>query len=489
MFSIIIPTFNQLMFTRLCLEFLKTFTTEPYEIIIVDNGSSDGTVNFLQNTDKKIRFISLKSNLGYAAACNKGIDAAKGDYFVLLNNDVLVTPQWLSNIKKALDSRSDAGMVLPVTNLTYGPQIIQVSYPNLKAMVSFSRGYNVSNPARWREASRLPDYCLVIRREVVERIGLLDEQFSPGYFEDDDYSYRARQAGFTLIFTEDTFVHHFSGVTTGKVDSNKTMGDINRGRFKAKWGFDPIKHFQLPLRIVNPLPSGLILNWENHLFLLDGSMLRFVPSSTWASQGSRYLEKIPFVTDNIRKLYPVGPPLPAGFFPGGTLLTSQGNEVFVADKNQRRRVSCPEMKHRLLSQRTPLFLELGQLNNLPEGPPLEISPQNGFPNGFVFTNGKRFFISSDNMLRQINPETALKYSYSLDNPIPLEQKILNISAQGPPVYPFPGTHLDNKRLLSLVSTAQENNRQMLRNETNNPSYLNVRQILKKSNFSAEEIFQ
>ena len=114
--SIIILTYNQLAHTKNCLASIRQFTRpEEYEIIVVDNCSTDETVAWLKQ-QKDIRAIFNNENKGFPAGCNQGIRIARGSEILLLNNDTIVTPNWLNNLKRALYSDASIGAVGPVTN-------------------------------------------------------------------------------------------------------------------------------------------------------------------------------------------------------------------------------------------------------------------------------------------------------------------------------------------------------------------------------------
>ena len=463
MISIIIPTFNQLPFTRLCLQFVKKYTKEPYELIVVDNGSTDGTVAFLQKYPG-IKLITFPDNRGFATACNAGLKVSRGRYIVLLNNDVLVTPFWLTNLIRVLDSRPDVGMSLPVTNLTYGPQCIQVSYSNLEAMVHFARNYNRSNPGRWMEVPRLPNYCLIIRREMTNKIGLLDEQFSPGYFEDDDYSYRARQAGYRLIFTEDTFVHHFSGTTTSTVNKNSNMGEINRKRFYKKWKVNPLNFFKLEMRILNPLPDGLFFTWGKQPYLFQGGSLCLISSGNLLPLFSVFQEKIPHIGSDLYTLYPISHTFEDKPFLDGIILASVGNEdddLYILHAKQRRPVKDPLLlkclkKNCICSS----FVSMQLLECLPKGPEFNLSAGSGLPGGLLLQCGSNYYVSSENMLRPLTQIGAKRWGYALGKALPLEPEHLNQFAFGPPILDHVGLPMSFANLTRVIDQAKYNNRQL-----------------------------
>ncbi|MBO2944000.1 glycosyltransferase family 2 protein [Paenibacillus sp. F411] len=237
--SIIIPTFNGLELLRSCVEHIRTYTDTAYEIIVVDNGSRDGTCEYC--LQEGLFLISLPQNLGFPAACNYGLRAARGDSLLLLNNDVLVSPRWLSLLTQALYSRPEYGIAGPVTNYASGIQQVKVSYKNREGFLVEAERHNRSNPARWREVQRIVGLCFLFKREVAQSIGLLDEGFSPGHYEDDDYCYRARKKGYRLILAGDVLVHHEGSASFRRRYPRGMRALIarNRKRFIQKWGCDP----------------------------------------------------------------------------------------------------------------------------------------------------------------------------------------------------------------------------------------------------------
>lgn len=237
--SIVILTLNELPVTRLCLESLSAHTPEPHEIIVVDNGSTDGTVQHLRGRDVKL--IANRENRGFAGGCNQGILAAGGDQILLLNNDVVVTPGWLAGLRAALGSSPRTGMAGPVSNYVSGAQLDPAAaYSTMEAMLEHAAGRARAAAGRVRPVERLVGFCLLFPREVVERIGLLDERFLRGNFEDDDYCRRARIAGYGLVIAEGVFVHHFGSRTfaANRIDYAEAM-EANRAVFARKWSTAP----------------------------------------------------------------------------------------------------------------------------------------------------------------------------------------------------------------------------------------------------------
>ncbi|NQX69332.1 glycosyltransferase family 2 protein [Paenibacillus alba] len=234
--SIVIPTFNGLSLLRDCVASIRKHTSVPYEIIVVDNGSTDGTLEYCYQ--ERLKLVCLPVNRGFPVACNYGLHIATGNALMLLNNDTIVTPNWLDNMLRALYSSEDIGMVGPVTNYASGKQQIQEPFTNIADMAA---QYNVPNPALWQESTRLVGICLLFKREMLDKIGFMDERFSPGHYEDDDMCYRARLGGFRLLITGDCFIFHHGSASFHKKgqEAVQALLQLNRQKFIDKWGVDP----------------------------------------------------------------------------------------------------------------------------------------------------------------------------------------------------------------------------------------------------------
>ena len=186
--------------------------------------------------------IANPTNLGFPAACNQGLVAARGDHLVLLNNDVIVTEGWLDRLIALADSSPDIGLVGPMSNYVTPPQLVaDVSYHDLDSMHEFALRWGTDHRGQWFYASKLSGFCLLIKRKVWETIGGLDERFGLGIFDDDDYSLRARKAGFKLAVAHDCFVHHFGSRTFAALgtDTDALLAE-NHAKFVAKWGADAL---------------------------------------------------------------------------------------------------------------------------------------------------------------------------------------------------------------------------------------------------------
>ncbi|PFI78860.1 glycosyltransferase [Bacillus cereus] len=236
--SIIILTHNQLKYTKECIDSIRKYTDQQkYELIVVDNASTDGTVKWLKQ-QQDILLIENTENMGFPKGCNQGIRKAKGKNILLLNNDVVVTKNWLKNLLTCLYADKDTAAVGPVTNSASYYSAIPTFYTNIKEMQEFASGFNQSSSEKWEERMKLIGFCMLIKKTVLDEIGLLDERFTPGNYEDDDISLRIYEKGYKLFLCKDTFIHHY-GSTSWKEDNINFSIVLNKNskKFYEKWGF------------------------------------------------------------------------------------------------------------------------------------------------------------------------------------------------------------------------------------------------------------
>ena len=238
--SIIILTYNNLDKTKDCIESIRKYTDKnSYEIIVVDNNSTDDTKLFLEEQDD-IKVIFNESNVGFPMGCNVGIANAEETYdILLLNNDTIVTKNWLSNLKKCLYSDEKIGAVGAVSNNGANLQGVDFTYNNFDEMQNLASKNNISDVKKWEEKVCLIGYCLLIKREVMDQLNGLDEGYTPGYIEDNDLSLNIIKLGYRLMLCHDSFIHHYLG-TSFRKDEDKFNKIIlkNRDYFEKKWNFN-----------------------------------------------------------------------------------------------------------------------------------------------------------------------------------------------------------------------------------------------------------
>jgi len=232
--SIVIPTRNNIMLTRACLESIRRWTIEDYEVIIVDNGSNDGTADWAEANG--CRVIRYSDNKGFPTACNAGLNVASKDYVVFLNNDTLVTPRWLDRLLAPLADDQAVGLVGPRSNNVSGLQQVQFARYNLHQLPSWAWRWSQLRRGERFETDRLVGFCLAGRRHELLALGGFDTRFGIGLFDDDDLGRRYRNEGYQLVVANDCFIHHYGGRTFASegIDFNALMAE-NRKRFLEKW--------------------------------------------------------------------------------------------------------------------------------------------------------------------------------------------------------------------------------------------------------------
>ncbi|MCU7497217.1 MAG: glycosyltransferase, partial [Ignavibacteria bacterium] len=240
--SIIVLTFNGLKYNKEFINSVLKFTKCPYELIVVDNASKDGTVEYLGKLGEKhpnIHVIYNEINLGFPAAVNQAIKAAAGNFVLVANNDIVVTENWLERMVEIGLSEPKIGIVGTISNAVSGVQIDKnAKYKTMPEMHRYAKKVRKENAGRYLEFPRVAFLCTLIKKEVINALGGLDERFSPGNFEDDDFCLRAEKAGYKAIIAKDVFIHHY-GSKSFKADGERKYAkriETNKKKFVNKWG-------------------------------------------------------------------------------------------------------------------------------------------------------------------------------------------------------------------------------------------------------------
>ncbi len=253
--TVVVVNFNHVNLLRKCMNSLRAQTLPPGQIIVVDNGSSDGSADMLRSEFPEVELLQLAENLGFCGANNRGIARARGEYIALLNNDAEAEPGWLAALTAAMDSDREIGLVAAKILVAGRPGIIDkighgIYFDGQNRGVGAGQpdhGQYDDLPVAW------PDGCAALyRRSMLEEIGGFDEDFF-AYADDAELGLRARTAGWRAVLAPAAVVQHQRGATLGKY-SPARIRLIERNRVWLA-----LIHFPLWLLLLNPLFFALRL--------------------------------------------------------------------------------------------------------------------------------------------------------------------------------------------------------------------------------------
>ncbi len=205
--DIVIPVYNQLDYTRACLESIKNNTEYSHRIIVIDDASSQETKAYLEILEKKKDIVLCRNenNLGWLDAVNKGITSALAEYVCVMNNDTIVYPGWLEEMVSVAQKNPQFGLVNPEWQI---PKKFKGGREKYYYEVIKKQS------GKFIETDWVRGFCSLIKRAVIEKIGGLDKVFAPGYYDDWDYSLRAIREGFLAVKAQGAFVWHYKNIET-----------------------------------------------------------------------------------------------------------------------------------------------------------------------------------------------------------------------------------------------------------------------------------
>ncbi len=242
---VVIVAFNSCHLTQECINSVRnTLPGEIYKIVVVDNASTDGLTHWLEEQGD-IFLLKNSKNVGFGPACNQAVAATVGTEYesydvFLLNNDTRLTENAVHFLKEALYSSDEAGAVGSVSNYAGNRQQIDIFFDRVEDYLEFGRANNdlMDNPCE--ERIRLSGFAMMIKREAWDKTGGFDEDFAPGYFEDDALSMELIKNGYRLMLVKNSFIYHAGSQSFSKTDYNKLLID-HRELFIKKYGFDIIE--------------------------------------------------------------------------------------------------------------------------------------------------------------------------------------------------------------------------------------------------------
>lgn len=262
--SIIVVGYNRLDKTKRCVESILKYTqTIDYELWLIDNGSSDGTLDYFQSVpyrNKKIIRISKNIGAGYPGFLHKISEL--GTFICIVANDIIVTPHWLENMLICMKSDPKIGMISPVSSNVSNLQDPGIAYQSYEEMLEKAERFNHSDPRKWEDRCRLITLGTLYRKEMILAAGwpLGDGGFFHD-FMDDDTSFTVRRLGYRTVLAGDTWICHDHDIRHGEgkdpVQFQKSL-DIGRANFREKYlgldAWDDVNNYYIPFLGAFPPP-------------------------------------------------------------------------------------------------------------------------------------------------------------------------------------------------------------------------------------------
>lgn len=251
--SIIVLNFNGRRWLERCLPAAIAEVAPDCELLVVDNGSTDGSADFVRATFPSIRLLALEENLGFAAGNNEGARIARGGYFAFLNNDAAPQPGWLARLRTVLDSRAEVGLVSSCIVYLDRPEIVDSAGDGLTRFggaFKRSHGRPASEATAARDVFGACGAACLIRADLFRELGGFDPYYFAVY-EDVDLSYRCQLRGRACAYVPEAVVHHAGSGTLGRVSANSVFW----GQRNLEWTY--VKNTPWPLLALT-LPGHLL---------------------------------------------------------------------------------------------------------------------------------------------------------------------------------------------------------------------------------------
>ncbi|MCX6546025.1 MAG: glycosyltransferase family 2 protein [Acidobacteria bacterium] len=290
--SVIVVNYNGRAWLDVCLASLAAQRDVPAEVVLIDNGSSDGSAAFVAERFPSVRLVRLDRNLGFAGGNNAGARQANGRLLAFVNNDTEVDPRWVSTLKAVFDR--DSGVGLATSRIVYlhdSAVIDSAGDGYTRSGGAFKRGHGQPDSA-YRDAAEVFGACgaaFMIRRELFETLGGFDEDFFLVY-EDVDLSYRAQLLNARCAYVPDAIVRHAGSGTMGTV----SRLSVFFGQRNLEWVY--LKNTPWPLLLAT-LPGHLIYSLAGGLYLMRAGHFR-----TWISAKLAALSGLPSVLRKRRRV-------------------------------------------------------------------------------------------------------------------------------------------------------------------------------------------
>ena len=216
--SIVVPNWNGIHLVGMCLDSLKTIDFDNFEVIVVDNGAADGSREMIENDYPWVRLVKLAENMGFAYACNEGYKTSKGEYIILLNNDIEVDSAWLRELYEGMERHPECGMGTSRMMFLHDREVFYNTGDLFHVWsAGGGRGQGEKDVGQFDKEGYVFGACAgagIYRRSMIEKIGLFDEDFFI-FAEDVDLNLRAQQRGFKTVYLPSAKVYHIGTATVG----------------------------------------------------------------------------------------------------------------------------------------------------------------------------------------------------------------------------------------------------------------------------------
>ena len=232
--DIVIPVWNQPKETKICLDSIIRNTGFPYNLLIIDNASQDRTKKIIEefkesHPELNIKIVNNETNEGFIKAVNKGISISREKYISILNNDTVVTEGWLSEMARILDENPKIGIVNPSSNNLGQKKPRNTSLDKFASLFKKDSG-------KYGENMYCIGFCMLFRRSLIDEIGLFDEIYGMGNFEDTDFSMKAKKIGYLCVRSFGSYVYHKEGSSFKFFKHRDRMFENNKNIFESRWG-------------------------------------------------------------------------------------------------------------------------------------------------------------------------------------------------------------------------------------------------------------
>ena len=266
--SVVVVNFNGLQHLNTCLQALLAQDGLSFEVVVVDNASTDGSVEFVRAHYPSVRLVVTEQNLGFAGGNNRGAAGARAPLLAFLNNDTRVEPGWLLTLRNGLSWSPNAALVTSRIVYMHDPTVLDSAGDGVtRAGGAFKRGHGApaSHHLRRREVFGACGAAFLIVREVFEEVGGFDEDFFLSH-EDVDLSYRVRLRGYRCVYMPEAVVQHVGSASLGRTsDSAVFYGQRNLEWVYLKNTPAVILWLSLPLHAVYLAAAFAYFTWAGRL--------------------------------------------------------------------------------------------------------------------------------------------------------------------------------------------------------------------------------